>query len=253
MVVNRRHAKLLKREVDIAARSNRFWPPSSLDLPTQVVSKAPTIVAIAALCVLYFFQSRFELMKESGMLSVEAIEAKSEWWRSVTAITLHADIGHLSGNILGISIFGYLSCRYLGNGLAWLTIITGAILANFSSALLHWGEPFNSLGASTAVFAALGLLAAYPLGGFLRRRDPIESRDWFIPFLGGCILLAWMGGGEPPVDVGGHLLSFGFGFALTLPIAFFQVQSKLGKRLQISLLFATILLFSACWAVALKT
>ena len=74
---------------------------------------------------------------------------------------------------------------------------------------------FFSLGASTAAFAALGLLTGFPIGTYLRSQEPMTTRDWLIPFFGGCVLFAWLGGGDFPTDVAGHLWSFIYGLALS--------------------------------------
>ena len=95
-----------------------------------------------------------------------------EWWRAVTALTLHADLGHLASNIAFGSFFGLYVGRYLGSGLGWSAILAGGILGNVVNA---WIQPPSHLaiGASTAVFAALGLLGAYTW-----RRGFLKNTPW---------------------------------------------------------------------------
>lgn len=138
------------------------------------------------------------------MNSSEGVIGNGEFWRIITAITLHADLGHLAGNLLGIGLFTYLCAKYLGNGFAWLLIVAVSALSNLTNAVIHSGEAYFPLGASTAVFAALGLLTGFPLGTYLRSKEPLQTRDWLVPLSGGCLLFAWMGGGEFPTDVAGH-------------------------------------------------
>src|SRR4029434_3541962 len=91
-----------------------------------------------------------------------------EWWRAVTALTVHVEIDHLLGNLAFGAFFGYFAGRYLGVGVGWLAIVVAAALANGFDALLQ-PSAHRSIGASTAVFAALGMLTAYTWRrGFLR-------------------------------------------------------------------------------------
>ena len=113
-----KHAETLRREVDIAQLKNRFWPPVSIDLPNQSTRKTPTVIFAISLLGMFTAQNAIPRLKDIGMNSSEGIFQNGEWWRIVTAITLHADLAHLSGNLLGIALFTYLCCRYMGNGLA---------------------------------------------------------------------------------------------------------------------------------------
>ncbi|MDA7640207.1 rhomboid family intramembrane serine protease [Opitutaceae bacterium] len=247
-----KHAETLRREVDIAQLKNRFWPPVSIDLPNQSTRKAPTVIFAMSLLGMFTAQNAIPGLKDLGMNSSEGVFQNGEWWRIVTAITLHADLAHLAGNLLGIALFTYLCCRYMGNGLAWFLIVLVASFANLTNAYIRLGEPFFSLGASTAVFAALGLLAGFPVGTFLKTRDPMQNRDWLIPFFGGCILFAWMGGGEFPTDVMGHVLSFVFGTVVAIGIAWTGLHSKLNALYQKLLLLITWVLLIASWAMAVQ-
>lgn len=250
LVVQKEFASELKREVEIAALQNRYWPPASLDLPVRTISKLPTAFALVTIITIYALQSTDPSWKEAGINSSEAVWELGEWWRIVTAMTLHADLSHLAGNLLGLSLFGYLSCRYLGNGLAWLLIVLSAAAANTASVLTNLGEPYQSLGASTAVFAALGLITGFPIGTFIRSKDPIQQRDWLIPFFGGCILFAWMGGGEFPTDVAAHLWSFLFGLIAATLVGATALHAKLRNVHQTVLLLVTPSLLAAAWLLA---
>ena len=63
----------------------------------------------------------------TGRLNAGLVEA-GEWWRTITALTLHLDIAHLSANLVFGVVFGLLAARWLGSGLAWFSILlAGAI------------------------------------------------------------------------------------------------------------------------------
>ena len=142
-------------------------------------------------------------------LRVGALESKAgaagEWWRAVTALTLHLDQEHLLGNLLfGIGI-GVLAGRMFGPGCAWLGILLSGAAANMIDMLVS-PTGHRAVGASTAVFAALGLLAGF---GWSERRNLRDRRFYrWAPLFAGVCLLALLGAGSEHVDVLGHLLGF---------------------------------------------
>ena len=83
-----------------------------------------------------------------------------QWWRAVTALTLHVDHGHLLGNLLAGIVIGIVAAQLLGQGLAWLAILLAGALGNLIAALLR-GPDYGAIGASTAVFGALGIVSAF--------------------------------------------------------------------------------------------
>lgn len=127
------------------------------------------------------------------------------WWRAVTALTLHADLAHVFGNLLFGMFFGYIAGQYLGSGVAWLSILltgaTGNVLNAFLQAAGH-----RSIGASTAVFAALGLAAAC-VWAASRTYTLSWARRWS-PVVGAIALLAYTGTGDENTDIVAHLTGF---------------------------------------------
>jgi membrane associated rhomboid family serine protease len=123
-----------------------------------------------------------------------------EWWRNFTALGLHADLGHLASNLVFGSLLGLLLAQLLGAGLAWLAILLAGALGNALNALLH-PAAHTAIGASTAVFAALGILAALTWS----HRAPLWRyglRRW-LPLAAGVMLLAYLGVGGERTDIGG--------------------------------------------------
>ena len=61
-----------------------------------------------------------------------------EWWRTVTALTVHVDCDHVAGNSAFGAFFGYFVGRYLGRGVGWLADRRGrGALANALDALVQ--------------------------------------------------------------------------------------------------------------------
>ena len=128
-----------------------------------------------------------------------------EWWRTITALTLHSGVRHLLGNLVFGVFFGIFAGRLLGSGVAWLAIVVSAAIGNAANTLLL-DSAHRSIGASTAVFATLGLLAGYVWRGQLMAQDRWSTR--FGPIVGGLALLMFTGTGDENTDIGAHLLGF---------------------------------------------
>jgi membrane associated rhomboid family serine protease len=186
-------------------------------------------------------------------LAAGAIETlagpRREWWRAVTALTLHLDQEHLFGNLLFGIAAGVLCSRIFGAGLAWLSILGAGALAN---GIELWLAPldYRAVGASTAVFAALGLLAGYAW----RQRLPLREQ-WLYrgtPLIAGSCLLVLLGAGTEHVDVLGHLLGFGSGLALGWTYAVLGVPHSERAAPQLAAAALAVLLVLCAWALALS-
>ena len=133
-----------------------------------------------------------------------------EWFRTITALFLHAGWPHLLGNMAGLIIFGTGVFQICGDGVGWFLLLLSSALANAVNALWFSGMGHISFGASTLVFAAAGLLAS---AGTLRRFQA-HHPSWraLMPLGAGVAILAFSGAG-PGSDITGHLLGFAFGLA----------------------------------------
>ena len=170
-----------------------------------------------------------------------------EYWRTLTALMLHADAVHLIGNLVFGSFFGYYAGRYLGEGFGWSMIVLGGVLGNLLNAFVQ--SPLHrSVGASTAVFAALGLLAAYR---WRRGFDPHTSwRVRFAPLYAAIALLAFTGTAGESTDLGAHL--FGFGTGLLLGLIATRFAERIGPRMQWTLSGACCISCIFAWWLALS-
>jgi rhomboid protease GluP len=176
-------------------------------------------------------------------------DAAGEWWRAVTALTLHLDQEHLLGNLLFGVVAGIAAARLLGGGVAWASILGAAALANYIEILVAPVE-HRAVGASTAVFAALGLLA----GMAWRQRLTLRERRWYrwAPLIAGICLLTLLGAGNAHVDVLGHALGFIFGIGVGWIYARVDVPRNRGGRLQIIAGVGAALLVCVAWFLALS-
>ncbi len=185
---------------------------------------------------------------------VGAIDAgrvqSGEWWRAITALTLHVDGAHLAAN-LGAGIwFGYLAGRQLGSGVTWLLAVLGAGLANLLEALLG-PSSHQSVGASTVVFTVLGMLAAHTWRERLRYPQR-WARRW-APLVAGVILLGWLGSEGEHTDVVAHVAGFFVGTALGAVVAIPRVRRALARVPQWIAGAAALALVGIAWTFALAS
>jgi rhomboid protease GluP len=135
-----------------------------------------------------------------------------QWWRTVTALTLHLDVGHLASNLVFGAVFGLLAGRILGGGVAWLAIVVGGALGNYINAVVQ-PPTHSSIGASTAVFAALGVLVSHSLHHWGDDDRHKRLRRWS-PLIGGVVLLGLTGVGGERTDVAAHVTGFAAGMLM---------------------------------------
>jgi rhomboid protease GluP len=156
---------------------------------------------------------------------------------------LHGGYPHLAGNMAGIAVFGTAVCNITGAGVGWLMILLTGILGNLANAaLFQYGH--ISIGASTAVFGAVGILAAYQL--YRKIQIPGQRMRAWLPIAGGLALLAFLGSSEHS-DLTAHLFGFIAGIFLGLFYAR-HLRSVLTKRHQIYCMAATIITVVLSWA-----
>ncbi len=173
---------------------------------------------------------------------------EGQWWRAWTSLTLHLSGAHLAGNLLAGVWFGYFAGSQLGAGTAWLLIVVGAGLADLFQGLV--GPPwYRSAGASTAVFTALGMMAAHTwwTGRHAAQRG---LRRW-LPLGAGVILLGWLGTAGKHTDIMAHLLGFGFGVAIGWVAAWPVFERRLARVPQWLPGLAAMAIMGVAWAFAL--
>lgn len=231
---------------------NRGWPMRPVLLPAMTTGTGAALV-YAALMVLAF------LAQKRGSYGVDWLSAgradaalilNGEWWRAVTALSLHADVSHLAGNVLFGALFGVMLAQSVGGGAAWLIFVVAGAAGNFINA--WWKGPEHlAVGASTGVFALVGAQAACDWMRRSRlRRHPM--RRW-APIIMGVALLAWFGGsnGDRQVDVTAHAFGFLTGLVCGGAMEWRTVAWFRTSRAQNAMTASTLGLVALAWAMAL--
>lgn len=171
-----------------------------------------------------------------------------ELYRAVTALTLHVDLGHLISNLAFGSVFGFLVGRILGGGIGWLTIVSAGAIGNLMNAMAQ-APDHASIGASTAVFAALGVMVAHAM----RPAEDIQERrlQRWSPLIGGLIMLGMTGTGDERTDVGAHFAGFIAGLAMGWFACRLPEKSLANPSVQIAAGAATVVIVIAAWCFAI--
>ena len=155
------------------------------------------LIFIHAVCIYYNIQEKIILKYGASALFI----LQGETYRAITALFLHADVRHLAGNIAGMLIFAapVISLSGYGTG-SLMLLLTGTTGNLFNAHLYHTAH--LSIGASTAVMGAAGLLAAFQI----TQKKPFRLNN-IMPVFAGAVLVAMFSQGEN-TDVWAHVFGF---------------------------------------------
>ncbi|WP_269525606.1 rhomboid family intramembrane serine protease [Coraliomargarita parva] len=174
------------------------------------------------LIALFIAQQGLPLVDRGAGDAVAIIRAH-EYWRIVTALGLHGDLVHLVSNLVAGMGFAFFVARFFGAAAGWLLIFISGVLGNGLNAWVYYPEAHLSIGASTAIFGALGLLTGVGVRAALSEPDRrLNMPLWFVPVFGGLTLLGLLGMGDYRVDVAAHISGFFCGGLIGFVAAFFQ-------------------------------
>jgi rhomboid protease GluP len=191
------------------------------------------IVWATVLLLVFRQQSQVPSLADRYASSSIGLIADGEWWRPFTALFLHGDGGHIFGNLASGAVFGMLVSKSIGPWKGWALILLAGTVGNAITSAVTYPEPFVSLGASTAVFGALGILSGIGLVENFREELRMPWMRVLAPLLAGLVLLGWLGGAEPGagVDVFGHVFGFSAGVLLGAACRYFDsAEAALMRR-----------------------
>jgi rhomboid protease GluP len=272
LLVRSEDAALAREQIERYERENAGWPPRE-EVPATISDGVQAAIAYATVIALFFVLDHRRLFGvdwwSAGAAKSASIRS-GEWWRAVTALTLHTDLSHLAGNAVFGALFGVLLSRGLGSGIAWAGFVVSGAVGNLVNAMI---EPPNhvSIGASTGVFGALGIQVAFE---WMRRRETsVPAWRRLAPIAMGFVLLFWLGfgGGSSSefdtarettkkiaeitgkVDVMAHVTGFAAGLALGVGIGALRKRVRLRGRWQLALSAGALAVVAGAWAIALCT
>jgi len=205
-------------------------------------------VAVAALLLGFFLvtgpRAAWSPWFERGSATAARI-LDGEAWRVVTAITLHADLGHVLGNAAACAVLIPAVAAALGPGTGLWTLLLAAAGANALTALVY-REGYSSVGASTLAFAAIGVLVAPAVAA--RRLGARSRRRFWVVAVASVLLLLMAGTGEG-TDVLGHAFGLVTGAVCGVLVSAAR-RRPFSSTVEWTLAAAAMVLAVACWLVA---
>lgn len=172
-----------------------------------------------------------------------------EIWRVITALTLHADIAHVLGNATAGALFLSGVFHAFGFGVGGALALAAGALGNLVNALVQTPS-HATIGASTAVFGALGLLVGRAV---VLRRSSLRRRPVWLPIGAGLALLAMLGTEGERVDFWAHGLGLAAGMALGALASMLPARWFASRALQMSVGASALAAIAIAWAFALRS
>lgn len=208
---------LVREQLACFDRESTGWPPPPVsDHPASPRTErfTPLVWAMVVVAIYSVQTGSPGVWEEAGALDSQALFDQGEWWRVVTALFLHADLGHVLANaVSGFFVFSAVTST-IGRLRGWLLLALAAAAGNLAVAALNYPGPYRSIGASTVVFAGLGLLTGQAVRALRGGNGQFHWRAVFVPLASGITLLGLFGAGGLHTDVVAHATGFAAGFVL---------------------------------------
>jgi membrane associated rhomboid family serine protease len=251
LCVKPEHHEAVARELAKFEAEGKSFVAPSFSMPAPHKNPPPSLFVFAWLMALVFIVQQYApaWWMEKGRASSEDI-LRGEWWRVITALTLHADLAHLAANTAVGALFAAFLLPVLGTGLAWFSVLLGGALGNCLNAWFYRHEAHYSIGASTSVFAALGTLAACQTLFLFRGRQRVRLWEVILPAGAGLAFLAWLGKGDEQTDYMAHFWGFVAGASVGVAAGGFRLNERLSPLAQKGLAVLALALLLAAWVAA---
>jgi len=223
--------------------------PANSDNEEGATLQPPTLLLMGSLVLIFAITGPWEansIWFQKGAANSQAILAHYEWFRVVTALTLHANILHLLNNCVlgGILVHFFLLC--VGSGIGLFALLLASITGNSVNVLLH-GPGHIFVGFSTAIFAVIGMLA------ILSYKDKVSGiRAYFqLPLMGAFALLAMLGSAGAHTDLGAHFFGLVSGLLIGKLLGL-PITRKLRRSFAAQTVFflLSLFIFSSSWILA---
>ena len=199
-----------------------------MDLFSMPLEKSVMIFSVLVLTAIYsgsvYSGNERKIIMEYGSSALYILNG--EYYRIVTALMLHAGVEHLAGNIAGLLTFGIPVCTMAGSGAGLLLLIVSGSAGNFVNAFMY-RTAHLSIGASTSVMGAAGILVAFQT--IKKFRISGVTPRIIIPLGAGAALLGMLSGGQN-TDISAHFFGFIAGLIFGLIFSFFQKRDTYLKN-----------------------
>lgn len=240
----RRAARSLRRYL----QENRRWSPVAEPPMTDRIWHPAALVWCLYLVLVHVVNLwHGGALRDAGLMANAAV-ANGEWWRLITAVSLHGDAGHLVSNLVAGTLLLGLVMERDGVGIALLAGWLAGLCGNLLGWMLY-APDHRSLGASGMVLGLLGLLS---IQGVLGSWHLMRHCRALLSGLGGGILIFVLIGLNPASDIlahlGGFLAGILFGAVLNIPDISNRTVTRPADFIGITVVLATVV---TSWWLAL--
>jgi rhomboid protease GluP len=245
--VNKLDLARSKEIMDEYEKENRGWSAKPVAKPLYKKTFSGFAVGLLLLGFYWFIKSdnSWPMWFQAGNASAEHI-MRGELWRASTALFLHADNLHILSNVISCVIFCSVVCRLYGLGLGWTLILISGIAGNLLTAFFYRSGHY-SVGASTAIFGAVGLIGAWRF--VFWRNHPFSGKKAWIYLVVVLTLLGVLGVGKN-ADIVAHLFGGISGCVLGV-LAAKMIRHPLPMKLQYLLAGGSAGIVAVSWLLAL--
>lgn len=231
---------------------NIDWPPQpDTEIMPERHENPPTAPLMLLFILFYWFTGPWQADNSwflAGAVDSRAILTMDQWYRLLTALTLHADLVHLVGNCIIGGFMVHLLCRITGYGLGWFLLFLAGGAGNLVNIFFREQQHF-SVGFSTAVFAAIGIFT----GLRLKHWRMGTLREIIAPLGAGVGLLAFLGTEGIRTDIGAHFSGFSCGIAAGILIRVTGLlRDGTNPQLQNFLFLTTLAILLFSWMLAVN-
>lgn len=258
LLVDDAHKADIARQLYLARQERRRWKKLraalNAPLPPEAPSSPYTLVIYAVILIAFYLwqHSAGSQANSLGLLNNMLILKDGQWWRLFTALTLHADVGHLVANLVSGIGLGLLANRTFGAGLTWLFTLLGGALGNLLTAWFYAPKLHFNYGASTAIFATLGLLIGHAILTTINTHGRKQWRQYQMPLMVGIAVLALTGIGDTKTDVVAHVCGFIVGIPFGILAGWLRLRNPLKDSYSWLPHALTLGLLATAWLAAAK-
>ncbi len=226
---------------------NRRWRWQKRIPTTPLIFHWGSLIWVAVILSLHVVTTHNPALYDAGIMNAASTRL-GEWWRPITAVTLHADLAHLTANAMAGFLFLGIAMGYWGAGIGLLAAFVAGVAGNFAGWAVY-RETARIVGASGMIMGAIGLLAVAPMPGGSLRRIPLQV---LLRGVTPALFLFVLMGFGPGTDWIGHTAGFVTGMLLGLALNPLRRRAALRAKLSQPAMIVAVTLFAAAWIALVR-
>jgi len=248
ILVNKKEIKKALAMIDTYYKENRFFrfKQQLQEIPISSFKSYPAFFIMGLLWFIHaatlHYNIHEEMILKYGASALFILQG--ETYRAITALFLHSDARHLLGNMAGMLIFGAPVISLSGFGTGPFMLLVAGTLGNLINAHIY-KTAHLSIGASTAIMGATGLLVAFRI----TQKERTSQFNNLMPLFAGAVLVSMLSHGER-TDVWAHV--FGFLSGLSSGIILFPLNRTIQfKQKDLIVLIITVVILISSLTISM--